>query len=72
MRGRGVTAAEVEQVIEHGSPVAVNLGRLGRALVFDYRQEWNGRFKQQKRVKDVEEDGEAIVVTVLSYYGEWD
>ena len=47
---------------------------MGKAKVYDFGQEWNGKCYEQKRVEviyAVEEDV-LVTVTVYAFYGKWE
>jgi hypothetical protein len=70
-RERGASEQEIRDVLQNGVPTAAKAGRLGKARTFDYRQERQGKYYQQKRVEviyTIEEDA-IITVTVYVFYG---
>ncbi len=49
-------------------------GRVGKAKVYDFGQEWNGKRYEQKRVEVIYtvEDDVLVTVTVYAFYGKWE
>ena len=74
MSERGVSAHEVEQVVAHGQPSNVKTPRLGREMLFAEGYSWKGKRYPHKLVRAIyiEEGNDIVIVTVLSYYGEWE
>lgn len=48
---RGVSEWEIEDTIRTGLSFLARRGRVGKAKVYDYGQEWNGKPYEQKRVE---------------------
>lgn len=48
---RGTDAAEIEDVIQTGTAVIARGSRLGKAKVYPFGRERNGRYYEQKRVE---------------------
>jgi hypothetical protein len=48
---RGTNEEEIRDVINTGFPVAAKYGRMGRAKIFDFRQNRQGTYYDQKRVE---------------------
>ena len=70
---RGVTMEEIERTVAGGRPVTeARPGTCGRARVFPYAAEWQGRFHREKEVTVYyRQTGERIVVlTVIARYGQ--
>jgi len=71
---RGTNEEEIRNVIDTGFPVPAKHGRMGRAKLFDFRQNRHGKYYEQKRVEvffTMEGDA-AITVTVYVFYGKWE
>ena len=71
---RGTNEEEIRDVINTGFPIPAKHGRLGRAKLFDFRQNRHGKYYEQKRVEvffTMEGDA-AITVTVYVFYGKWE
>jgi len=71
---RGTNEEEIRNVINTGFPIPAKHGRLGRAKLFDFRQNRHGKYYEQKRVEvffTMEGDA-AITVTVYVFYGKWE
>lgn len=71
---RGTNGEEIIDVINTGSPVPAKSGRMGKAKVFDFRQNQHGRYYEQKRVEVFyTTTGDAVAtVTVYVFYGKWE
>jgi hypothetical protein len=71
---RGTSVAEIEDVINNGIPIKAKLERLGKSKVFNFNQERNGKFYDQKRVEVfyIIEYEVIITVTVYVFYGKWE
>ncbi len=50
-RERGTNAKEVRDVIATGFVIPAKYGRRGKAKVYDFKQERNGKYYEQKRVE---------------------
>jgi hypothetical protein len=71
---RGTSEEEIRDVINTGFPVPAKYGRMGRAKIFDFRQNRHGTYYEQKRVEvfyAMERDA-VITVTVYVFYGKWE
>lgn len=72
MLQRGVTLQEAERTVNNGWEASdAKSGVQGKAMVFPYREEWEGRTYEEKEVtvyyKFVDE--ELIILTVKARYG---
>lgn len=64
----------MKEVIRTGFPVPARYGRIGKAKIFDYKQERHGVYYVQKRIEvfyTMEKDA-VITVTVYVFYGKWE
>ena len=71
---RGTSEEEIRDVINTGFPVPAKYGRMGRAKIFDFRQNRHGTYYEQKRVEvfyAMERDV-VITVTVYVFHGKWE
>jgi hypothetical protein len=70
---RGVSEAEIEEVLQTGTQTPAKMGRWSRSKVFVFESHWKGHYYPQKRVEVIYtlEECVIITVTVYSYYGEW-
>ncbi len=70
---RGTNKAEILDVIRTGLSIPGKRGRLGKAKVYDFKQERNNKYYEQKRVEVfyVVEADVIITVTVYVFYGKW-
>ncbi len=71
---RGASEEEIKDVIRTGFDIAAKYGRTGKAKVYQFKQERQGKYYEQKRIEVfyiIEED---LVVTVTAYvfYGKWE
>ncbi len=71
---RGVTEAEIKDVIDTGVPIAAKYGRLGKGKVYDFKQERHNKYYEQKRVEVyyIEQDDIIVTVTVYVFFGRWE
>jgi len=71
---RGTNAEEIEDVIRTGFHVPAKHGRIGKAKVYDFRQQRHGRYYEHKRVEVIYTVERSVVVTVTVYvfYGKWE
>lgn len=71
---RGTNEEEIKDVINSGFPIPAKPGRLGKAKVYDFKQQRLGKYYEQKRVEVIYSFvGETIVtVTVYVFYGKWE
>ncbi len=72
-RERGTNAKEVREVISTGFTIPAKYGRRGKAKVYDFKQQRNGKYYEQKRVEVIYViEGDVIItVTVYVFYGKW-
>ncbi len=71
---RGADEQEIRDVINSGLPIAAKHGRLGKAKVYDFRQQRHGKYYEQKRVEVIYivEEEAIVTVTVYVFYGQWE
>ena len=71
---RGASEAEIKDVVYRGFLIPATGTRLGKARVYNFRQERNNRYYEQKRVEVIYvlENEIAITVTVYVFYGKWE
>lgn len=71
---RGTNEQEIIDVIYSGFPVPAKHARLGKAKVYDFKQQRHGKYYEQKRVEVVYalEEESIITVTVYVFYGKWE
>ena len=71
---RGASREEIIETIEKGVTIVGKKGRLGKAMVFEFRSQWNGKTYLQKKIEVfyVVEGDAIITVTVYVYYGKWE
>ncbi len=71
---RGTNAEEIRDAINNGLAIPAKRGRVGRAKVYDFKQERLGKYYEHKRVEvmyAVERDV-IVTVTVYVFYGTWE
>lgn len=71
---RGTNEAEIMDVIHAGFAIPAKLGRIGKAKVYDFRQNRHNKYYEQKRVEVfyLIEGDKIITVTVYVFYGKWE
>ena len=71
---RGTSEEEIKDVINSGFPIPAKGGRLGKAKVYDFRQQRHGKYYEQKRVEVIYtlEQETIVTVTVYVFYGKWE
>ena len=74
MAERGAKEDEVIAVLKQGEALKGALGRKVKEMTFPFNTRWQGRFYKQKKVRVVyiEEGDNHIVITVYTYFGEWE
>jgi len=71
---RGTNEQEIKDVINSGFSIPAKHGRLGKAKIYDFKQQRHGKYYEQKRVEVIYAlEAETIVtVTVYVFYGKWE
>lgn len=71
---RGATREEISDVLAVGFEIAAKRKRLGKAKVYDFQQQRQNKFYEQKRVEVfyLVEGDVIITVTVYVFYGQWE
>jgi hypothetical protein len=71
---RGTNEEEIKDVIENGFSIPAKHGRLGKAKIYDFKQERLNKFHEQKMVKVIYILAKDVIVTVTVYvfYGKWE
>jgi hypothetical protein len=71
---RGTNGDEIKDVINTGFPIPAKHSRMGKAKVYEFKQQWRGSYYEQKRVEVIYiSEGEVIItVTVYVFYGKWE
>ena len=74
MEERGISEAEIEDVLKTGEEYRAKSGRLGKFKVFDYKKKWGGRFYPQKRIEVIYvlESDTMVTITAYSFFGKWE
>lgn len=71
---RGATEEEIKDVILAGFAITAKYGKIGRAKVYEFKQNRLNKYYEQKRVEvfyTIEGD-KIITVTVYVFYGKWE
>ncbi|MFZ3090811.1 MAG: hypothetical protein WA240_09350 [Nitrospirota bacterium] len=71
---RGATEGEIKDVILAGFSIPAKYGKIGRAKVYEFKQNRLNKYYEQKRVEvfyTIEGD-KIITVTVYVFYGKWE
>ena len=72
MRQRGITRSEIEDTLNHGWPAGdAKSGTFGRAFVFSYGGDWEGRHFDEKDVTVYDKlvDDNLVLLTAKARYG---
>jgi hypothetical protein len=71
---RGTDEQEIVDVIETGFEIPAKHGRMGKAKIYEVKQNRLEKYYEQKRVEVyyVIEKNAAITVTVYVFYGTWE
>ena len=71
---RGTNEEEIKDVIRIGFSLPAKYGRLGKAKIYEFKQNRLNRYFEQKRVEVFYTiEGDIIVtVTVYVFYGKWE
>lgn len=71
---RGTNEMEIKDVINSGFFIQGKYGRIGKAKIYDFKQERHNHYYEQKRVEvfyTIEKEV-IITVTVYVFYGRWE
>ena len=71
---RGADEKEIKEVINTGFDISGKYGRLGKAKIYDFKQNRHNKYYEQKRVEvfyTIEREV-IITVTVYVFYGKWE
>lgn len=71
---RGANEIEIKDVIQTGFSISAKYGRIGKAKVYDFKNNRHNKYYEHKRVEVfyVIEDENIITVTVYVFYGKWE
>lgn len=71
---RGTNEAEIKDVIHTGFSIPAKYGRIGKAKVYDFKQNRHNKYFDHKRVEVfyLLEGDKIITVTVYVFYGKWE
>lgn len=71
---RGANEAEIRDVIQSGHSIPAKHERIGKAKVYDFKQNRHNKYYEQKRVEVfyLIEGNKIITVTVYVFYGKWE
>jgi hypothetical protein len=70
---RGTNEEEIKDVIQTGFSIFAKYGRIGKAKVYEFKQNRLNRYFEQKRVEvfyTIEGD-RIVTITVYVFYGKW-
>jgi hypothetical protein len=73
-RERGTNEKEIKDVIQTGFSIPAKYGRIGKAKVYEFKQNRLNRYFEQKRVEvfyTIEGD-RIVTITVYVFYGKWE
>jgi len=71
---RGTNEREIKDVINTGFSIPAKYGRIGKAKIYEFKQNRFNKYYEQKYVEVfyiVEED-KIITITVYVFYGKWE
>ena len=71
---RGTNEIEIKDVIEAGFSISAKYGRIGKAKVYDFKNNRHNKYYEHKRVEVfyMIEGENVITVTVYVFYGKWE
>jgi hypothetical protein len=71
---RGTNETEIEDVIQTGVEIPAKSGRIGKAKVYDFKQNRHNKYYEQKKVEVfyLIKGDKIITVTVYVFYGKWE
>ena len=71
---RGASENEILEVMEKGSSIKAKNDRFSKELVFDFKNIWNDKYYEQKKIEVIYtiEDDLIITITVYVFYGKWE
>jgi hypothetical protein len=71
---RGADEGQILDVILSGFDIPAKRGRCGKAKVYDFHRERQGKYYDQKRIEVfyVIEENRIVTVTVYVFYGRWE
>jgi hypothetical protein len=71
---RGTNGSEIYDVIHTGGVIPAKYGRVGKAKVYEFKQNRHNKYYEHKRVEVfyLMEEEKIITVTVYVFYGKWE
>jgi hypothetical protein len=71
---RGTNEIEIKDVIQAGFSISAKYGRVGKAKVYDFKNNRHNKYYEHKRVEVfyMVEGEKIITVTVYVFYGKWE
>lgn len=71
---RGTNEKEIIDVINTGLSIPAKYGRMGKAKIYDFKQQRHNKYYEQKRVEVFYTIEENVIVTATVYvfYGKWE
>jgi len=71
---RGTNEDEIKDAINTGFPIPAKYGRIGKAKIYEFKQNRLNKYYEEKRVEVFYtiERNKIITVTVYVFYGKWE
>jgi hypothetical protein len=71
---RGTNEIEIKDVIQSGFSISAKYGRIGKAKIYDFKNNRHNKYYEHKRVEVfyMIEGEKIITVTVYVFYGKWE
>jgi hypothetical protein len=71
---RGTNEIEIKDVIQSGFSISAKYGRIGKAKIYDFKNNRHNKYYEHKRVEVfyIIEGENIITVTVYVFYGKWE
>jgi len=71
---RGTNEDEIKDVINTGFPIPAKYGRIGKAKIYEFKQNRLNKYYEEKRVEVFHtiERNKIITITVYVFYGKWE
>ena len=71
---RGTNEDEIKDAINTGFPIPAKYGRIGKAKIYEFKQNRLNKYYEEKRVEVFHtiERNKIITITVYVFYGKWE
>lgn len=71
---RGTNEKEIIDVIQTGKSISAKYGRHGRSKVYDFKEQRNKKYYEQKKVEVyyITKGSKVTTVTTYVFYGKWE